>query len=108
MIKLRAITLNDSEKLFSYRENKALRDMFLGNIFPNTPELEKKWIENPVNLEFLLCTLEKFQIWVRSIYLQKPAKTGHYERYIHTIHARFPFVAFHPNELRNLERWISL
>ena len=57
MIKLRAITLNDSEKLFSYRENKALRDMFLGNIFPNTPELEKKWIENLPNREPYTVTL---------------------------------------------------
>ena len=56
MVRLRALTLDDAEILFSYRENKETRDMFLGNIFPNTLELEKKWIENLPNLEPNLVT----------------------------------------------------
>lgn len=46
MIKFKALTVDDAEELLSIRDDKKVSDLYIGNIFPNSLEIEKEWIKS--------------------------------------------------------------
>lgn len=51
MIYFRALTIEDAPQTITFRKDKEIQELYLGNIYPNSLALEKNWIERLPGLE---------------------------------------------------------
>jgi RimJ/RimL family protein N-acetyltransferase len=46
MIEFKALSISDAEQVFLMRQDPDVKEMFSGNIFPSSLEMEKEWISS--------------------------------------------------------------